>query len=90
MIDQGHIDDDDLVLEIEMYTGDSYLDEDNPLRITVYVGNQNDESIKQLKLNISMYAFISCFKRLYIMLLRGGNLTGQYLEIDEVIDLNDQ
>jgi hypothetical protein len=90
MIDQGHIDDDELVLGIEMYTGDSYLDEDNPLRATVYVGNKNNCSIKQLKLDMSMNAFISCFKRLHIMLSRGGDLTGQDLEIDEIIDIDGQ
>jgi hypothetical protein len=83
MIEQGHIDDDELVLGIEMYTGDSYLDEDNPLRITVYVGNQNNDSIKQLKLNMSMNGFISCFKRLHIMISRDGDFTGQDLEIDD-------
>lgn len=90
MIDQGHIDEDELVLGIEMYTGDSYLDEDNPFRITVYVGNQDDDSIKQIKLDMSMNSFISCFKRLHIMLSIDGDLTGQDLEIDEVIDLDDQ
>lgn len=90
MIEQGYIEDDELVLGIEMYTGDSYLDNDTPFRITVYVGNQDDEYIKQLKIGMSMNGFISCFKRLHIMLSRDGDLTGYDLEIDEVIYIDDE
>jgi hypothetical protein len=90
LIEEEYIDEEELVWGIEIYTGQIFLEEEKPLQVTVYVGDESRSYMNQIKVDMSLEAFVSSFKRLHVMLSMNGELTGEELEINDIRDLDDQ
>lgn len=90
LIEEEYIDEEELVWGIEIYTGQIFLEEEKPFQVTVYVGDESRSYMNQIKVALSLEAFVSSFKRLHVMLSMNGELTGEELEINDIRDLDDE
>ena len=80
---QGLIGDNEHLIGIEMYTFDSNVDDEKPLWVTVLIQNIDDDSIRELRVDMTEKEFFKCFKRFNIKISSDGDLTGKTLNIIE-------
>ena len=90
LIEEEYIDEEELVWGVEIYTGQIFLEEEKPFQVTVYVGDESRNYINQIKVYMSLEAFVSSFKRFHVMLSMNGELTDEELEINDIRDLDDE
>jgi len=83
LIDTGVIVEGEDLIGIDVYTSDSMQDDDNPIWVTVLIKNEEDDSIREHRMEMTPEEFFSYFKRFNIKISSSGELTDEEIIIDE-------
>ncbi|MGF1732146.1 hypothetical protein [Photobacterium kasasachensis] len=86
--EEGHAEDYEHLTGVEMYVSDSALGDDNPVWVGVLLEDENDDSIRKIRVNMSFEGFFSSFKRFNVKISRSGDLTGEEVLVDSTTELD--
>ncbi len=87
--DEGHAEDSEYLVGVEMFVSDTTVgSDDEPVWVSILLEDQNDESIRKIRVNMSFEGFFSSFKRFNVKISRGGELTDQEVSIDNDTELD--
>ncbi|QLK46709.1 hypothetical protein DR996_16700 [Vibrio owensii] len=87
--DEGHAKDSEYLVGVEMFVSDTAVgNDDEPVWVSVLLEDENEESIRKIRVNMSFENFFSSFKRFNVKISRGGELTDEEVSIDNETELD--
>ncbi|MCJ0884306.1 hypothetical protein MTR11_21740 [Vibrio sp. CCB-PB317] len=89
LIAEGHAEDSEHLVGVEMFVSDLAVEsDDEPVWVSILLEDENDDSIRKIRVNMSFESFFSSFKRFNLKISRGGELTDEDVSVDNTTELD--
>ncbi|HHY0435699.1 TPA: hypothetical protein ACVU31_002488 [Vibrio parahaemolyticus] len=87
--EKGHAEDSEHMVGVEMFVSDLAVEsDDDPVWVVILLEDENDNSIRSIRVNMSFEGFFSSFKRFNVKISRRGELTDEEVTVDSTTELD--
>ncbi len=87
--DEELTEENEFLIGVEMYSGDSFLEDENSAWVGLLLQNSDDNTIRKIRVDMSLEDFFSFFKRFEIKISRDGQLTDEEIIVEEILELSE-